>query len=62
MLRASDEHIWVSADVFIFFRGWVYMEIEHKYLIKEMPKNLSKYKKKEIEQGDTPRVTWLLTV
>lgn len=27
------------------------MEIEHKYLIKEMPKNLSKYKKKEIEQG-----------
>lgn len=27
------------------------MEIEHKYLIKEMPKDLSKYKKKEIEQG-----------
>lgn len=27
------------------------MEIEHKYLIKELPADLDKYKKKEIEQG-----------
>ena len=27
------------------------MEIEHKYLIKELPEDLSKFKKKEIEQG-----------
>ena len=27
------------------------MEIEHKYLINELPENLDKYKKKEIEQG-----------
>jgi len=27
------------------------MEIEHKYLVKKMPEDLSKYKKKEIEQG-----------
>jgi len=52
LLRASDEHIWVSADVFIFCKGKVLdMEIEHKYLIKELPADLDKYKKKEIEQG-----------
>ena len=56
LLRASDEHIWVSADVFIYFENvltkWVQdMEIEHKYLIKELPSNLESYKKKEIEQG-----------
>ena len=27
------------------------MEIEHKYLIKQLPKELDTYKKKEIEQG-----------
>jgi len=27
------------------------MEIEHKYLIKQLPDNLDSYKKKEIEQG-----------